>query len=343
MNPPKCRDLDYIHFLVAAQKVFTCTEAARCHPGCESPLSSSPSHDAFTRLLRRQPPDPEALWKESCKFVDKKGGVVILDDTTLDKPYAKKMDLVTYHWSGKHHDVVKGINLITLLWSDDDNNDDGGGKALIPVDFRLYDKQAGGFTKNDHFRDMLGKASERGLEPDYVIFDSWYSSIDNLKAVIRYGWHFFTRLKENRLVNPDGRGNVPVGEVDIPASGRIVHLREFGMVKVFRTVSRDGDVEYWATDYLDMQEEKAEALTNAGWGIEVYHRGIKQCCGVEKAQVRKAGAIINHIQMSLRAFLRLEVHRLNAGISWYEAKARIIRDAIRAYLAHPGYLLAPTA
>lgn len=334
MNPPKCRDLDYIHFLVAAQKVFTCTEAARCHPGGES-SSSSPSHDAFTRLLRRQPPDQEALWKESCRLVDMKGGLLILDDTTLDKPYAEKMDLVTYHWSGKHHDVVKGINLITLLWSD--------GEALIPVDFRLYDKQSG-LTKNDHFRDMLGKASERGLEPDYVIFDSWYSSIDNLKAVIRYGWHFFTRLKENRLVDPDGRGNMPVSQIDIPAAGRVVHLKEFGMVKVFRTVSRDGDVEYWATDYLDMQEEKAEALTNAGWGIEVYHRGIKQCCcGVEKAQVRKAGAMINHVQMSLRAFLRLEVHRLVTGVSWYEAKARIIRDAIRAYLSHPEYLLAPTA
>ena len=108
-------------------------------------------------------------------------------------------------------------------------------------------------------------------------FDSWYSSIDNLKAVRHYyGWHFFTRLKENRrLVDPDGRGNMPVSQIDIPAAGRVVHLKElFGMVKVFQTVSRDGDVEYWATDYLDIQEEKAEALTNAGWGIEdVYHRG----------------------------------------------------------------------
>jgi Transposase DDE domain len=246
----------------------------------------------------------------------------------------EKMDLVTYHWSGKHHDVVRGINLITLLWSD--------GKALVPTDFRLYDKQVG-LTKNDHFRDMLGKAHERGLEPDYVIFDSWYSSLDNLKAVRSYGWCFFTRLKENRLVNPDSKENVPVSQVEIPAAGRIVHLKEFGIVKVFRTVSRDGDVEYWATDDLDMSEEKAEALTNAGWGIEVYHRGIKQCCGVERAQVRKADSIINHINMSLRAFLRLELYRLVTGISWYEAKARIIRDAIRAYLSRPVYLLVPTA
>jgi Transposase DDE domain len=334
MNPPKCHELDYIHFLVAAQRVFTCTEAARCHRDDTAVAAATPSHDAFTRLLRRQPPDPEALWQESNRFIDKKGGLLILDDTTLDKPYAEKMDLVTYHWSGKHHAVVKGINLVTLLWSD--------GEALVPTDFRVYDKPAG-LTKNDHFRDMLKRANERGLEPDYVVFDSWYASLDNLKTVRGYGWHFFTRLKENRLVNPDRRENVPVSQVEIPAAGRIVHLKGFGMIRVFRTVSRDGDVEYWATDDLDMQEEKRETLTNAGWGIEVYHRGIKQYCGVERAHVRKADAMVNHIQMSLRAFLRLELYRLGTGISWYEAKTRIIRNAIRTYLSRPVYLLEPTA
>ena len=37
----------------------------------------------------------------------------MLDDFTLDKPYAKRIGLVTRHWSGKHHRVVMGINLIT--------------------------------------------------------------------------------------------------------------------------------------------------------------------------------------------------------------------------------------
>ena len=88
------------------------------------------------------------------------------------------MDLVTYHWSGKYHAVVKGINLVTLLWSD--------GEALVPTDFRVYDKPAG-LKKNDHFRDMLKRANERGLKPDYVVFDSWYASLDNLKTVRGYG------------------------------------------------------------------------------------------------------------------------------------------------------------
>ena len=44
MNPPKCDDLDYIHFLIAAQRVFTSTEAARCQPEGKH----SPAHGAFT-------------------------------------------------------------------------------------------------------------------------------------------------------------------------------------------------------------------------------------------------------------------------------------------------------
>ena len=64
MNPPRCDDLDHVHFLTAAQKVFTCTEAARCAPEGAHP----PAHDAFTRLLQRQPPDTEALWREAQAF-----------------------------------------------------------------------------------------------------------------------------------------------------------------------------------------------------------------------------------------------------------------------------------
>lgn len=217
-----------------------------------------PAHDAFTRLLLRQPPDTEALWQETKVFVNKKRGLLILDDTTLDKPYAQKMELVSYHWSGKHQRVVKGIALLTLLWT--------GGKALIPCDFRVYDKPQGGKTKNEHFQEMLRTAKERGFEPEYVLMGSWYSSLENLKLIRDFGWFFFTRLKSNRLVNPDRKGNVPISDVGIPAQGMVVHLRGFGFVKVFRTVSRNGDAEYWATNDLGMTEEKRAELERQGWG-----------------------------------------------------------------------------
>ena len=52
------------------------------------------------------------------------------------------------------------------------------------------------------------------------------------------------------------------------------------------------------------------------WGIEQYHRGLKQHWGVERAQVRATRAQRNHIACAIRAFVRLEVHRVRTGISW---------------------------
>lgn len=336
MNPPKVDEFDYINFLIAAQRVFTCTEASRSQPEKDDE-ERGPAHDAFTRLLQRVSPDSDALWNEARNLVRTNDGVIVMDDTTLDKPYAEKMDLVTYHWSGKHKEVVRGINLITTLWTD--------GKRLVPCDFRIYDKPFGGEGKNEHFREMLTTAAkERGFKPDYVLFDSWYSSsLDNLKHIRSLGWHWLASLKENRLVNPGGKGNVSISSTEIPPEGKIVHLRGYGFVRVFKTVSREGDVGYWASDDLYMKEKRREELEDQAWGIEVYHRGIKQCCGVERAQVRRATEQVSHITLSLRAFLRLEHHRLTTGVSWYETKASTVRGAIRSYLANPTLLFNPTA
>ena len=199
------------------------------------------------------------MWAEAEGMVRLEGGLLIHDDSTIDKPYARKMELVTRHWSGKHHRVVSGINLSTLLWTD--------GTALVPTDFRLYDK-ADGLSKHEHFRAMTAAAHCLGFRREYVCFDSWYSSLDNLKALRGLGWRWFTRLKANRLINPDGEGNAPISGVEIPVGGKVVHLKGYGMIRVFRTDAPDGDAQHWATDDLEMSEEKREEFEVQGWEIE---------------------------------------------------------------------------
>jgi len=333
MNAPKCTASDYIDFLVASPGAVSGTEAARVQPARADP----PAHDAFTRLLHRLDPDPAALWAEAAPLVPRDRGILVLDDSTLDKPYARRIDLVTRHWSGKHRRVVRGINLLTMLWTD--------GDALIPVDFRLYAKATDGLTKNDHFRALLAMARQRGFQPRCVVFDGWYASLDNLKAIRTAGWRWLTRLKRNRLVNPDGTGNRPLAECRIAEAGTRVHLQGYGVIQVFRIVAPDGDTEDWATNDASLDELSRLQYAEWAWGIEEYHRGLKQQCGVERAQVRAARAQRTHIGCAIRAFLRLERHRHQTGIGWWEAKASIVREAVRAYLAAPRYTLAspPTA
>jgi len=331
MNPAKCSEQDYINFLVAAQRVFSTVEAARSHPDGEQ----KPAHDAYTRLLQRLPPDSEALWTEVQGCVERDTGLLVIDDTTLDKPYASRMALVTRHWSGKQHEVVQGINLISLVWSD--------GDAAFPCDFRLYNKAEDGLSNNDHFRGLLETAKGRGFAPSWVAFDSWYSSRENLKLVREFGWDWLTRLKSNRQVSVQAGAQQTVSDLDIPASGLTAHLRGYGLVKLFRTVDPHGNAEHWASSRLNLTEAQRQVLAQRAWLIETYHRALKQFTGIERGQFRLERAQRNHIGLALRAYVRLEFQRWHARISILYSKLDIIRLAVRHYLAHPLYCLPSTA
>jgi putative transposase len=327
MNPPRCDEFVYLNFLVGSPNVFSCTEAARVQPM----KPNAPAHDAFTRLLNRLEPDPEVLWTEAEPLVDKTRGVLVIDDTTLDKPFAEHISLVTRHWSGKHKEVARGINLITLLWSDGDRK--------IPVDYRVFNK-LDGKTKHDHFWEMLLMAKGRGFTPEYVLFDNWYASLANLKQVTHYGWRWLTRLRGDRVVSPDDRIARKLDDVPVSADGTVLHLRGYGMVRVFRIDAPDGGTEYWATNDLGMASGMRQYYAEVSFAIENYHRELKQFCGVERCQARSERAQRNHIGMSLRAFLRLEWHFFTTGVSAFEAKLRVVRDAVRSYLARP-YITLP--
>ncbi len=332
MNPPKVTDDDYINFIIATPRDVTATFAGRVQPESKN----APAHDAFTRLLQRLEPDAETLWEEAKTQIDLHTGILVLDDSTLEKPYSEFNALVYRHWSGKQKEVVNGINLITLLWTD--------GVRCVPIDYRVFDKERDGKTKNDHFAEMLLTAFERGCKPQLVCFDSWYASVENLKLCRSLGWHFLTRLKSNRQIRVGGGSLQAVSEAGLcGGDGTIVWLKGFGQIKVFRVRATDGTSEYWATSLEEMTETEREKQATSAWRIEMYHRALKQQCLIERAQCRRQRPVLNHIGLCIRAFVRIESHCYRMGISWIEAKTSIIRDAVRAYLANPRYLLLPTA
>ena len=327
MTAPRCHPESYIPFLLATPKVCTATEAARVQPT----RPAAPAHDAFTRLLHRLEPEPAELWAEVAPLFDRGTGVLVVDDTTLDKPHARKVELVTRHWSGKHRAVVDGINLITVVWAD--------AGRIYPTDYRVYHKSADGKTTNDHFRDLLTAAYDRGFYPRYVLFDGWYTGLENLKLVRSFGWLFLGRLKAGRLVRVNRGPPTRLDALPIAEAGTVVWLPGYGLLKVFRTAAPDGGAEYWVANDPDLDAAGREELSREAWAVETYHRGLKQHTGVERCQCRAGRAQRNHIGLAIRALVRLEYHRVVAGVSWFEAKCRVIRAAVRAYLANPGYCL----
>jgi len=83
------------------------------------------------------------------------------------------------------------------------------------------------------------------------------------------GWRWLTRLKANRRVNPDRTGNRAVTDCAIAASGTVVHREGYGMIRVFRIVTPDGEMEHWATDDEEREELARLRYAEDAWGIAV--------------------------------------------------------------------------
>ena len=284
----------YIGFLLSEPRTSSCCRLAEV---------MDISHDSVNRFLQREGYTLLDLFQESKRGLALKGGTLSVDDSVLDKPYSYHMDWVGYFWSGKHHRVVKGINLITLYYTDVYGQH-------RPVNYRLYDK-AEGKTKNDYFQDMLAEVLAWGLEPAVVTGDSGYSGVDNLKRVRNHSMGFLFALESNRRVAVDKGSWVQVQHLEIPEEGREVWLRGFGPVKLFRTRLKD-QRRHYAVHLSDGEPlatfDRAAFLRwhDPHWQIEQYHRAIKQVCHVEHCQVRGQVPIRNHIFSAICGYVQLQ-------------------------------------
>ncbi len=228
MNPPKVTDEDYINFIIATPRDVTATEAERVQPESKDAPALRALLLGFCRALNRVPKRSFGKLERRLMF---RPAFWFTGDSTLEKPYSERNALVYRHWSGKQKEVVSGINLITLLWTN--------GERCVPVDYRVFDKARDGKTKNDHFAEMLLAAQARGFNPELVCFDSWYGSIENLKLVRSLGWHFLTRLKSNRQIRINQSRLQAVSEAGLcGGNGTICWLKGFGQIKVFRVRAR---------------------------------------------------------------------------------------------------------
>lgn len=70
----------YCRFLLASQKNFTATQAADL---------TDVSHDAITRWLHSVKLTPNLLWEQVSGFVEKEGGVLVVDDSATSTEFFK--------------------------------------------------------------------------------------------------------------------------------------------------------------------------------------------------------------------------------------------------------------
>ena len=318
MSKSKCSRELYCKFLEVTSLRYSALSLSEV-----APETMSLSHDSVSRWLREAKVQPKDLWEVARKEVENRDGILVFDDVVINKSRSKKMELVNWQYSGAEHGVVRGIGVVNALWQTSQDE-------YTPVDYRIWNPPEDGKTKNNHFRDMLSSAKNRGLEPEMVVADSWYSSLDNLKSVRSHGWDWVMGLRSNRLVN---KPHIQIGQLDIPDGGLTVHLKGYGWVKVFRFVGKNGRTDYIGTSRLDLTIEQVKAYFGRRWSIEVMHRELKQTCGFSRCQANAGRAGRNHIGLSFIALVRKHLRRRLDNSSVYLQDWAVIKPAIQHSLS----------
>src|SRR5262245_53714815 len=138
----------------------------------------SVSHDRLTRMLQGARPRHILFDLGVRLLLTVAGGHLIVDDTVVAKPYARRLGEAAWVWSNKERKVLFGVSVVLVVWTD--------GQVRIPLAFRVWHK--GGPSKYDLALELLSYARNRlKCKPAFVLFDSWYPSKKLMKRIRDYG------------------------------------------------------------------------------------------------------------------------------------------------------------
>jgi hypothetical protein len=190
---------------------------------------------------------------------------------------------------------------------------------------------------------LMRAVTDKRIQAQTVLFDSWYASWRNLKLVHRLGLRFYTTLKSNRLISLSKEGGY-IHLQDIEWSekqmqhGIVVKLKKMPFkVRLFKVVAPNSDIAWIITNDLDatVTTQVAQEASEVRWQVEAFHRELKQLTGSEKCQCRTARSQRNHLACCYHAWISLKVHAMKLNKTLYQVHRELFSDYLRAELRKP--------
>lgn len=325
--------LNYCQYLLSSQKNYTITNLAN--------HIQKISHDTINRYLRNEKLTPRLIWNSIINLIQShEEGILVFDDTVIDKRFSQKIELVRRQYSGNEHRVIRGIGLVSCIYINPKTGE------FWVIDYRIYDPDGDGKTKIDHVEEMLrNTVYQKKLPFKKVLMDSWYATkrlmmlIDSLEKI------YYCPLKKNRLVDEtEGiekykRIEELIWSSEEEESGKIIKINKFPQnkkVQLFRVSISTDRTEYIATNELKKASvEEVKKKIKYRWKIEEFHRETKQLTGLEFCQCRKARIQRNHIACALLVRNCLKKIAISTEKTIYQLKSDLLSDYLIQELKSP--------
>jgi hypothetical protein len=305
--------------------------------GLSNLLNGSVSHDKITRMLSGEEFSSKDLWHEVKPIVrahESEDACLIFDDTIVSKPYTDENDLICWHWDHSNNRNEKGINLLTAFLHTQLST--SSEPLRVPVAFESVkktvhytdpktnkEKRKSPVTKNEMMRTMLKTAVEKmRLMFLYVLADSWFASSDNMLFIHKLQKFFVMDIKNNRLCmlssedRNKGQDKLSL-QPEKPVKVWIKDLEIEVLVCKLVFTNKDGSTgeTYLVSNNLELSADLFKTLYKKRWGVEEYHKSLKQNASLAKSPTRRVTTQTSHLFASLLAYVKLErlkfVHKMN--------------------------------
>jgi len=257
MQLPKFLSI-YLHALLSAPWRFSL---------CYLSLGSGLSHDYLTRNLKKK-----YHFKETLKFLLGKrmldDGYIVIDETDVDKSFAKKIPGLGWIYSNRKGKYIFGFHLVVAVWTN--------GNITIPLGWKIY-KKGGEETKLDLALKLIKYSLwNLNIQPKAFLFDSFYASEKVLKYLINKDQKFVTQVHKNRKLNHEQVRATNMGRPYWTETGYLTGSIQVQVVKNRR--------KYFATNMIGISRAEQLKTYKIRWRIEEVFRFTKKELGFEKCQ-----------------------------------------------------------
>jgi hypothetical protein len=254
----------------------------------------------------------------------REGGVVIVDDTIIEKT-GKDMDGVGYLYDYSKGKNVLCHDVVSTFYRNEEQR--------VPLFFTPYIKKEVAEKHGIWFKtkiqialDLLRMSLIR-VHPEAVVFDEWYMCKDVIAFCNNRGLTWVAQAKKNRLIHVGGawislggyaedlprksfkRINKKVGEKQFKRfCETTVVMKNVGLVKLVVLKKRRNSKKriFLVSNNVDLGGMQILEYYKKRWSIEVFHRDCKQHLGMGEYQARKLDAVVIHLHLVFLAYTLLK-------------------------------------
>jgi putative transposase len=270
---------------------------------------SNTSHDVLTRGLQKKYSFKQLLrMLLSNKLLST--GYIILDETDVDKSFAKHMQGLSWIFSHRKNKYIFGLHIVVMVWTNE--------TITLPLAWKIYSKQSGK-TKIDLAMELIDYCLNKlKIVPKAFLFDSFYAAEPVLKQLIKKHQYFYSQLPKGRLFNKKALREVNKGRPYWQEVGVIK-----GSIKVQVVRNRR---KYYVTNAIGITRKEQLATYKIRWKIEEVFRFVKQELGFERCHVQSLRGQNNHFGTCFYIYGKLQDIAEKTQMTDYAIKLKATQD-----------------